>query len=143
MKLPAKVIYACRAITELALRYETKEPVQLQVIAEAQKIPKKFLVQLFIRLRNAGIVSSMRGVSGGYNLAKNPVQLCVADVVKAMDDTLIVAENHDTKREKPNVDRLLFGVWSDINQGIIQRLEKITFDSIVTQLKNEELTYFI
>ena len=143
MRLTAKVIYACRAITELALWHDKKVPIQLQAISKAQHIPEKFLVQLLIRLKNANIVSSSRGILGGYNLLRSPTQLSVADVVRAVDDSLISENNIPVSKGKNRTDKIFNCLWSDINHTVTETLEKLTFDTIVAQIKDEQLTYYI
>ena len=96
-----------------------------------------------IRLKNAGIVNSSRGVSGGYALAKNPVHVSVADVVKAIDDTIITVNNSKHSSEGRYVDQIFGRIWGDINGDIVNKLEKISFDTIATELKDEEVTYHI
>jgi DNA-binding IscR family transcriptional regulator len=61
MKIPAKIEYAYKAVLELALRYNKENPVQINTICEAQVVPKKFLIHLLLRLKNANIVNSSRG----------------------------------------------------------------------------------
>ena len=143
MRLTAKVIYACRAITELALWHDKKVPIQLQAISKAQHIPEQFLVQLLIRLKNANIVSSSRGILGGYNLLRSPTQLSVADVVRAVDDSLISENNIPVSKGKNRTDKIFNCLWSDINHTVTETLEKLTFDTIVAQIKDEQLTYYI
>ena len=143
MRLTAKVIYACRAITELALWHDKKVPIQLQAISKAQHIPEKFLVQLLLRLKNAHIVSSSRGILGGYNLLRSPTQLSVADVVRAVDDSVINENSMPISNGKNRTDKIFNRLWSDINHTVTETLEKLTFDAIVAQIKNEQLTYYI
>lgn len=143
MKLTAQVIYACKAVTELALAYDKKAPIQIQAISKAQHIPEKFLVQLLHRLKNANIVRSSRGIAGGYNLVRSPKQLSVAEVVKAVDDSLISGNHISVSKEKHNVDKIFNRLWQDINCTMAETLEKLTFDTIVSQIKNEQLTYYI
>ena len=142
MKLPAKVIYACKAIAQLSISYDSKNPVRIQDISVAQNIPKEFLVQLLIRLKNAGIVSSSRGISGGYALAKAPSKLTLAEVVRAIDDSIITINPAGTKNNE-NIDKLFHSVWKEVNRDIISKLESITFADIAAKLSSQELTYSI
>ena len=86
MKLPAKSEYAFKAVIELAIRYNGENPIQLNVISDSQEIPKKFLIQILLRLKSAKIVNSSRGTAGGYFLAKPPSKVSLADVLMAVDD---------------------------------------------------------
>ena len=75
------------AMTELAGR-EDACPVPLAAIAERQQISQAYLEQLFVRLRQQGLVQSVRGPGGGYRLARPAADLSVADVVTAVDEPL-------------------------------------------------------
>ena len=81
MTISAKVEYACVAILELAARYDSDEPVRIRDIADAHGIPSRFLVQILLQLKGAGLVQSTRGATGGYALAKPPEAISLADVM--------------------------------------------------------------
>ena len=70
MRISAKAEYACVAMLELAANYAEPQPVRIKTIAEAQGIPPYFLVQILLQLKTAGLVVSVRGASGGYQLAR-------------------------------------------------------------------------
>ena len=142
MKIPAKVNYACKAALELAIRYNGETPVQLAIVSEAQKIPKNFLTQLFIRLRTAGIIKSARGVDGGYFLAKRPSQISIADIFRAIDDSIIEIPK-TLASGKIDSNKLITGVWDEISNDVVKRLEGISLESLVIKLKNEQPVYFI
>lgn len=143
MRLPAKVEYACMAVLELSLRHVGNVPVQLGEIAAAQNIPEKFLTQIFQRLKAAQIVSSSRGVAGGYFLAKDPASITIADVVRAVDSTIF--ENPlATEGAKSTKGRdLLLRTWSALSDSIAGQLEQITFERLSNDLKEGQLTYDI
>ena len=79
-----KAYYAIRAVMELARRGDSG-PTTIAQIADAQGIPPKFLAAILARLRQAEVVSSLRGTQGGYTLAGKPSALRVAQVVGAID----------------------------------------------------------
>ncbi|MDX6514077.1 MAG: hypothetical protein QOE36_3581 [Gaiellaceae bacterium] len=83
MRVSAKVDYALRASIELASAGEG--PVKGDRIAQAQGIPVKFLENILVELKHAGLVRSQRGVEGGYWLARPPAEIAVADVVRAVE----------------------------------------------------------
>ena len=83
MKLTTKGRYAVTAMLDLALHYE-QGAVTLADIAQRQGISLSYLEQLFARLRRYGLVDSIRGPGGGYNLAKDPDEISVAQIVVAM-----------------------------------------------------------
>jgi Rrf2 family protein len=143
MKIPAKIEYAYKAILELALRYEKNGPVQLSVISESQGIPKKFLIQLLLRLKNANIVDSARGISGGYYLTRSPSRISLADVIRAIDDSIIEVPRDEKRLKGSDSDKLLSRIWSDITRYTAKRMEEATFDKLMSQIGSGQLTYQI
>ena len=87
MKLSTKGRYAVTALADIALNGATR-PVTLGEIAERQDISLAYLEQLFVRLRRAGIVDSVRGPGGGYLLARPAEDVRIADVMVAVDERL-------------------------------------------------------
>jgi Rrf2 family protein len=86
MRFSRKAQYACIAMLELASKYESPQPVRVKAIAEAHGIPQRFLVQILLQMKTAGLVGSVRGASGGYQLARPPDQISLSDVIGAVDD---------------------------------------------------------
>lgn len=84
MKLSTKARYALRAMLELALR-EGAGPVQLNQVAKAQEISPKYLEQIAMPLRNAGLLRSERGPAGGYELARPAASISALDIVRAVE----------------------------------------------------------
>lgn len=87
MKLSTKGRYAVTALADIALN-GTPQPVTLAEISERQDISLPYLEQLFVRLRRAGLVESVRGPGGGYLLAHPPEELRISDVMAAVDERL-------------------------------------------------------
>ncbi len=87
MKLSTKGRYAMVALTDLALAPEDGL-VTLSEIAERQDISLPYLEQLFVKLRRAGLVESVRGPSGGYRLGRPAEKIRVSEVLTAVDETV-------------------------------------------------------
>jgi Rrf2 family protein len=85
--LSQKTRYAIRAMQHLADHYG-EGPVQLAGIAEAQKIPAKFLTVILSELARAGLVESQRGREGGYWLAIPPIDITYGDLIRHMRGSL-------------------------------------------------------
>ena len=83
MRVSAKADYALRAAIELAAAGDG--PVKGERIAQAQEIPLKFLENILLELRHAGIVRSQRGVEGGYWLARPAGEVSLAEVIRAVE----------------------------------------------------------
>ncbi len=86
VKVTAKADYAVRAVLELATVEEGL--MKGERIARAQGIPLKFLENILIDLRHAGIVHAQRGAEGGYRLARAPEDVTLGDVIRAVEGPL-------------------------------------------------------
>ena len=87
MKLSTKGRYAMVALVDLALQPEGAL-LSLTDISRRQSISLPYLEQLFVRLRRAGLVESVRGPGGGYKLSRPCSEIRVADVLAAVDETV-------------------------------------------------------
>jgi len=87
MKLTTKGRYGLRAAIDLAM-YAKHEPVSLSDVAERQNISISYLEQLIAKLKKAGIVQSTRGAQGGYALAKEPEEISVGEILRALEGSL-------------------------------------------------------
>ena len=86
MKVSAKSDYAVRALLELAVA--EAGPVKGERLSQSQQIPLKFLENILIDLRHAGIVRSQRGAEGGYWLARDASEVSLGEVIRAVDGPL-------------------------------------------------------
>src|SRR4051812_31868105 len=85
MKISAKAEYACLAVLALARHRPDEPPVRIREIAEAHAIPERYLVQILLQLKGAGLVVSTRGASGGYRLARPPQEISLGEVLNAIE----------------------------------------------------------
>ncbi|MFN8407128.1 MAG: Rrf2 family transcriptional regulator [Sphingobacteriaceae bacterium] len=82
--LSKKAKYAIRALIVLGENYD-KPPMKISAIAEKGHIPKKFLEQILLLLRNSGLLSSKKGAHGGYNLSKDSREIYIAQIMRITD----------------------------------------------------------
>jgi Rrf2 family protein len=85
MRISAKAQYACIAMLELAASQREPQPVHVRAIADAHGISQRFLVQILLQLKLAGLADSTRGAAGGYQLARPPEDVTLADIINAID----------------------------------------------------------
>ena len=88
MRVTAKSDYALRALIEIARR-DDGGPVSAEEIGRLQDIPHGFLQAILADLRRAGLLVAQRGQSGGWRMNKDPDQVTVADVIRAVDGPLV------------------------------------------------------
>ena len=130
MRLTTKGRFAVTAMVDLAMR-QTRGPVTLAAISERQHISLSYLEQLFGKLRRHRLVSSVRGPGGGYNLARVPGEISVADIVTAVDEPLDATqcggkENcHDDRR------CMTHDLWATLNEKMYEYLSSVTLADLV------------
>ena len=87
ISITSKSPYAVRALAELG-RSGAEAPVPIGELARRREVPVQFLEQLFATLRRAGVLSSQRGVKGGYRFARAPSEVTVLEIVELLDGPL-------------------------------------------------------
>src|SRR5437763_1674976 len=144
MRLSAKAQYACVAMVELACNYGEHNPVHLKNVAADHGISQRFLVQILLQLKSAGLVDSTRGAMGGYLLAKPPSKISLADIIHAIDQAppplpSALGNLHTT----PAV-QAVKSVLQELQAKEQHCLEEITLEDLVKQTQPAgELTYQI
>ena len=135
MFLSAKAEYASLAMLELAVQYGDPRPVRLADLADKHGIPQRFLVQILLQLKGAGLVSSVRGAAGGYQLARPPEEITLADVLGVIDraDAPVAKNNRPTNRdgEVSALAASLHAVWDSIQESRAKLLRKTTLALLV------------
>jgi len=130
MRVTAKADYAVRAAIELAAVDEG--PVKGEAIAEAQGIPLRFLENILAELRHAGLVQSQRGAEGGYWLARDPDEVTVADVIRAVEGPLAsVRSERPEELGYEGAAEPLREVWVALRANIREVLEVVTLADLV------------
>src|SRR5262245_31724365 len=129
VRISAKADYAIRATVELATAGDG--PVKGERIAQAQAIPIKFLENIMVDLRNAGLVRSQRGAEGGYWLARPGAEITLADVIRAVDGPL--ASVRGTRSEELAYEgsaEPLREVWIAVRASLRNVLESVTLADV-------------
>ena len=128
MRISAKADYAVRAALELAA---ADGPSKGERIAEAQGIPLSFLENILIELRHAGIVRSQRGRDGGYWLAKDPADVSIADVIRAVEGPLATIRGGPPEEvEYAGAAAHLREVWIALRTNLRAVLENVSLADI-------------
>ena len=132
MKLTTRSEYGLLALIYLA-RHQDQGFISIETIANAQSIPPKFLEQLMLALKRAHFLRSAKGQKGGYQLAKKPNQISLAEVIRLFDGALAptesVSENfyESTPIEK---EKRLSKVFKEIRDHVSNKLEKTTIADV-------------
>src|SRR5262252_3790730 len=125
MRVSAKAEYGCVAMLELAAHHAERTPVRVQTISDAHGIPQRFLVQILLQLKGAGLVESVRGASGGYLLSRPPAEISVADLVQLIDRT--EPRREPVASERSMAVQTVRTVWMDAQAEEQRYLESLDF----------------
>ena len=133
MNISARTEYACIAMLELALRDVSTEPVRIRDLAAAHGIPSRFLVQILLQLKSAGLVASTRGAAGGYRLAKPPAEIVLGQIMDVVEgpSTAGGGNTHDTSAA-----RVLRRTWQQAADAQRSQLDTTTLAELAEQVGN-------
>jgi Rrf2 family iron-sulfur cluster assembly transcriptional regulator len=143
MRLTTKGRFAVTAMIDLAMRQD-KGPVTLAGISRRQEISLSYLEQLFGKLRRHEIVESVRGPGGGYNLARRPEDVTVADIIIAVDEPLDATQcggkENCHSADHPNGTRCMtHDLWTTLNAKMVEYLDSVSLKDLVDQQKQKQL----
>jgi Rrf2 family protein len=137
MKISAKVDYACRVLAELARLHGSAELAQIEHLARVEHVPPNFLAQILSELRNGGLITSRRGIQGGYALARPPDQISLYDIFAVIDgEVLGLSGNHEGRSG-----RRMRQVWNEIRDTLSEQTKQYTLDKLLS--KSPEEMYYI
>ena len=149
MKISAREEYACSAVLELALNYDSEAPIRVQDIAQRQGIPTKFLFQIMQILKRVDIVRSRRGTEGGYTLTRAPGQITVGEVIRAMSGPFVQLSCLDSGNFADDCGKQnpcqFKPIWAEVDRAIGGVLNNITFEELVrrSRTNQRQLMYHI
>jgi len=138
MKISQKVEYAMRAMLELALHTGQEGVVCNADIARSQRIPVKFLELILVELRRAGLVFSQRGSEGGHRLARDPEQISVGDIWRAVDGSAAETGNGGQRTKAGSGPFRV--VWEEVDQAISGVVDQTTLASVKKRVETKRET---
>jgi Rrf2 family protein len=144
MKISAKTEYACIAMLELASRFGSGEPVRIRKIAERHDVPPRFLVQILLQLKGAGLVTSTRGAAGGYHLIKPPEEVSLGEVMEVIEgSTRSNGQTSSASPDSPAV-KALMQAWRSVDGIQRKMLKEISFAQLLERAREQdEQMYYI
>ena len=133
LKVSAKARYALRILLDVAVQASRETPRTGAAIAQAQQISEKFLSRIVVQLRRKGLLRSVRGNVGGFQLAMSPDDIRLLDVVEAVQGPLAILDCLlPGAAPCPRQDVCLARrVWADVNASFAATLAKVTLASIL------------
>jgi Rrf2 family protein len=134
VKVSTKGRYGLKALIDIA-NISGNEPVSITSIASRQGISERYLEQLMSKLKKAGIINSIRGANGGYVLAKEPGDISVGDVLRALEGDLKLVDCLGANDEEVCgfIDTCATTyVWQKISESINQTVDGIKLDQLIS-----------
>ena len=124
MKLTTRSHYSVKALLDLSLQ-PNYGPTSVKVIAKRQDLPAPYLEKLLIEMRRSGLVNSLRGSQGGYQLARQPSQISLGQILDAVGETIEPLPHYNPDLEQVE-DWVTFSLWKRLHQKLKEALYKIT-----------------
>jgi Rrf2 family transcriptional regulator, iron-sulfur cluster assembly transcription factor len=129
MKLTTRGHYSVKALLDLSLQPRFG-PASVAEIALRQGLPAPYLEKLLIEMRKGGLVRSVRGVQGGYQLARSPAQISLGQILEAVGEWIVPFPN-SVPEENPNAeDWVTITVWKRLQQHLKTALYGITLEDL-------------
>ncbi len=130
MRISAKSEYAIKAVLDLAMR-PALSLVPIQEIAARQAIPQRYLEQVLLALKRAGLVRSRRGSAGGYHLTRPPEAITVGDVLRAVEgaSTFEALGGRKPSRNGHELEEL----WNEIAGAVSSVVDRLTFADLASR----------
>ena len=137
MKISTKGRYGLRILIDLAT-HDPVKPRLIRDIAQSQQISEKYISRLVIDLRRAKLIRSVRGVNGGFHLARNPEEITLLEILETMEGPISVV---DCVRSPEKCKRQALcparDIWTELNDGIRQLTRRITLDDILNAYRKQ------
>ena len=128
MKLTTRGHYSVKALLDLSLQARDY-PVSVNAIAQRQDLPAPYLEKLLIELRRAGLVKSVRGAQGGYQLSCSPAQISLGQILEAVGETIDPLPRHQPDAEQAE-DWVTFTLWNRLHQKLKEALYNISLEDL-------------
>jgi Rrf2 family protein len=128
MQITRQADYAIRAVRYLA-KQGSSQRVATSTVAREMKIPPSFLAKIISQLSIAGLLHTSRGARGGVELAREPKEISVLDVVEAIDGPILLNECVGTNKPCSfEDDCLVHPIWIEVQESLVKRLRDTRFD---------------
>jgi Rrf2 family cysteine metabolism transcriptional repressor len=137
MTISTKGRYATVAMLDLALHYG-EGPVMVKDIAGRYDLSSRYLEQLLISLKVAGMVRSARGMHGGFALARPPSQVRLSEIIQATEGSMAPADCVDTPEAFPRTAHCaVYDVWVEMKAAVNQVLESVTLQDLMERQRRK------
>ncbi|MEG3897814.1 MULTISPECIES: Rrf2 family transcriptional regulator [unclassified Microcoleus] len=134
MKLTTRGHYSVKALLDLSLQPRFG-PTSVKSIANRQELPAPYLEKLLIEMRRAGLVQSVRGSQGGYQLAREPAQISLGQILEAVGETIEPLPRHSPDASQPE-DWVTFSLWNRLHKKLAEALYSISLEDLYYDVRS-------
>jgi len=134
MKLTTRGHYSVKALLDLSLQPRFG-PTSVKSIANRQELPAPYLEKLLIEMRRAGLVQSVRGSQGGYQLAREPAQISLGQILEAVGETIEPLPRHSPNASQPE-DWVTFSLWNRLHKKLAEALYSISLEDLYYDVRS-------
>ncbi len=134
MKLTTRGHYSVKALLDLSLQPRFG-PTSVKSIASRQELPAPYLEKLLIEMRRAGLVQSVRGSQGGYQLAREPAQISLGQILEAVGETIEPLPRHSPDATQAE-DWVTFSLWNRLHKKLAEALYSISLEDLYYDVRS-------
>jgi Rrf2 family transcriptional regulator, cysteine metabolism repressor len=143
LKLSTKCRYGARAILEIAKNYG-KRPTKRKDIAHTQEISESYLENILLALKSNGLIDTVRGAQGGYELGRSPSGITLFQIVEALEGSLDLVDCLADSSACGRVGECAMrGVWSNLKKAMEETLSCVTLQDLLDKNRSEALSFCI
>jgi Rrf2 family iron-sulfur cluster assembly transcriptional regulator len=139
MKLTTKGYYAVKALLDLSLQPDY-QPTSVNAIASRQNLPAPYLEKILIKIRQAGLIKSIRGAHGGYQLASLPEDISLGDILLAVGDKIEPLPNYNVHDDSAE-DWVTICLWRRLNHKLKEAIYNITLADLYYDARSRQASY--
>jgi Rrf2 family iron-sulfur cluster assembly transcriptional regulator len=134
MKLTTRGHYSVKALLDLSLQPRFG-PTSVKSIAKRQELPAPYLEKLLIEMRRAGLVQSVRGSQGGYQLTRQPAQISLGQILEAVGETIEPLPRHFPDATQAE-DWVTFSLWNRLHKKLAEALYSISLEDLYYDVRS-------
>lgn len=148
MRISVKGRYALASVISIAEHYNNGEYITIISISDKLGISKIYLEQVFSLLKRGGIVNSIKGSQGGYQLARMPQQITALDVLSAVELSLFESTANTVDKRAPDIEMAMqLSTFEKLNQAVTNMLSQVTLADMLIEVekqqKDHEIMFYI
>lgn len=134
MRISSKGRYALVAMIYMAEHFNCGKFITVISISEKFRISKIYLEQVFALLKKGGLVTSVKGSQGGYQISHSPDEITVYDILSAIENTLFEDAEETVAESSPAIEKTLRSyVFDTLDKSVIQSLNSVTLADLVKE----------